>query len=292
LLTPGLRTLFFEALAERKDDAYLQIATVIPSDKDQETYPWLGQSPAVREWVDERIPKSMAEQKYTIINKTWENSIEVQRTAIEDDQYGQIKIRVQQLAEKFAMHMNKTVFNLLRDGATGLCYDGQYFFDTDHSDEGSASQDNHDTTALSAASLKAAIAAMKGWVDPQGEYLGINPDTLVVGPDLEWTARELLESAVVVTTTSSPYKNVLQGQLKLIVTPHCQKVGSTDNWFVLDTSGVVKPIILQMRTPVEFQALEADSANGFYRDTYAYGGRARYAAGYGLWQKAYGTFVA
>ena len=307
LLTPGLRTLFFEALTERKVDAYLQIATVIQSDKDQETYPWLGQSPAVREWIDERIPKSLAEQKYTIINKKWENSIEVDRTAIEDDQYGQIKIRVQQLAEKFAQHMNKACFNLLRDGGAnggGLCYDGQYFFDSDHSDEGSASQSNSGTAggaigtvALTALSLWEAIAAMQSLTDPQGEYLDIAPDTLVVPPKLEKTAREILESdygysATAMGSASTWVGNTLKGRLKLIVTPHCATTGRTSSWFVLDTSGVVKPIILQMRTPVEFQSLESDSANGFYRDCYAYGGRARYAGGYGVWQKAYGSFVA
>lgn len=306
LLTPGLKTLFFEALAERKDDAYLQIATVVDSDKDQETYPWLGRSPAVREWVDERIPKSLTEQKYTIVNKKWENSIEVDRTAIEDDQYGQIKIRVQQLAEKFALHMNKTVFNLLRDGGAtggGLCYDGQYFFDSDHSDEGSASQNNSGTAsgaigtvALTALTLQAAITSMQGLSDPQGEYLDIVPDTLVVPPKLEFTAREILESdfgySAAMGSASTWTSNTMKGRLKLIVTPHCATTARTSSWFVLDTSGVVKPIILQMRAPVEFQALEADSANGFYRDVYAYGGRARYAGGYGVWQKAYGSFVA
>ena len=302
LLTPGLRALFFQALQEQTDNAYQQVATIIDSNKDQETYPWLGQSPAVREWTDERIPKALKEQKMTIVNKKWENSIEVDRTAIEDDQYGQIKMRVLELAEKFAKHMNKMVFNLLRDGGAdggGLAYDGQYFFDSDHSDEGSASQTNSGTAAgaigtvaLTAATLAAAISAMQTLTDPQGEYLDINPDTLVVPPKLEWTARELLESPVVVTTTSSPYKNVLQGKLKLIVTPHCATTGRTSSWFVLDTSGVVKPLILQMRTPVDFQSLEADSENGFYRDVYAYGGRARYNAGYGVWQKAWGSFVA
>ena len=292
LLTPGLRTLFFQALQEQTDNAYQQIATIVTSNKDQETYPWLGQAPAVREWTDERMPKSLTEQKMTIVNKKWENSIEVDRTALEDDQYGQIKMRVLELAEKFGKHMNKMVFNLLRDSHTGLCYDGQYFADTDHSDEGSANQSNYGTSALTATTLAGAITAMQTLTDPQGEYLDIQPDTLVVPPKLEWTARELLESPVVVATTSSPYKNVLQGKLKLIVTPHCAQAGATTNWFVLDTSGVVKPLILQMRTPVDFQALEASSENGFYRDVFAYGGRARYNAGYGLWQKANCNIVA
>ncbi len=60
---------------------------------------------------------------------------------------------------------------------------------------------------------------------------------------------------------------------------------------MLSTKGVVKPVILQSRTPIEFAALEADSESGFMRDEYVYGVRARYNAGYGLWQMAYGSQV-
>ncbi len=307
LLTPGLRTLFFKALSELTVEDYLKIATIAPSGASQETYPWLGQAPSVREWKDERIPKGLAEQKYTIINKLWEASIGVDRTAIEDDQYGQIKLRIQELAEKVIRHRNRLIFNLLRDGGAdgaGLCYDGQYFFDSDHSDEGSASQSNSGTAggaigtvALTSATLWAAIAAMQAFTDAQGEILDIQPDTLVVPPKLEQTAREILESDYGYSATSlggatTMAKNTLKGRLSLIVTPHCATTARTSSWFVLDTSGVVKPTILQERVPVSFDALEGNSENGFMRDQYFYGIRARYNAGYGMWQKAYGSFVA
>jgi phage major head subunit gpT-like protein len=44
--------------------------------------------------------------------------------------------------------------------------------------------------------------------------------------------------------------------------------------------------------PVEFAALEGTSENGFMRDQYVYGVRARYNVGFGLWQTAYGSQVA
>ena len=58
---------------------------------------------------------------------------------------------------------------------------------------------------------------------------------------------------------------------------------------MLDTKRVVKGVVLQMRKPFEFEALEQNSETGFMRDVYHYGVRARYNAGYGDWRAAFGS---
>lgn len=290
LLEDGLKTVFFEALDATIGD-YERIATIVPSESDEENYPWLGAVPAVREFVDERMPLGLLENNYSIRNKTWESSVAIERAAIEDDKYGQIRLRIQSLAREAKRHMDELVFTLLRNGFTAACYDGQYFFDTDHSTGESGSQSNKGTTALDAAALQAAITAMMKYKDDRGKFLGVVPDLLVVPPDLQWTAMELLESTYWPeegTSTARAASNVLKGKLDLLVSPY---LTDTSDWFVLSTKGVIKPLILQSRTPVEFAALEADSESGFMRDQYIYGVRARYNAGYGLWQMAYGSQV-
>lgn len=290
LLEDGLKTVFFEALDATIGD-YERIATIVPSESDEENYPWLGAVPAVREFVDERMPLGLLENNYTIRNKTWESSVAIERAAIEDDKYGQIRLRIQSLAREARRHMDQLVFTLLRNGFSAACYDGQYFFDTDHSTGESGSQSNKGTTALDAAALQTAITAMMKYKDDRGKFLGVVPDLLVVPPDMQWTAMELLESTYWPeegTTTARAASNVLKGKLDLLVSPY---LTDTSDWFVLSTKGVIKPLILQSRTPVEFAALEADSESGFMRDQYIYGVRARYNAGYGLWQMAYGSQV-
>ena len=141
---------------------------------------------------------------------------------------------------------------------------------------------------IAAYKVGAAVTSMMKLRDDSGNALGIKPDTLVVPPDLQWTAMELLES------TYDPNgermaSNVLKGKLQLIVSPYLE---DTNNWFLLDTSGAVKPLILQSRVPAEFESLEGKSETGFMRNTYIYGVRARYNAGYGRWQNAYGANVA
>ena len=287
LLEDGLKTVFFDALDATIGD-YERLTTIVPSESDEESYPWLGAVPGMREFKDERMPLGLLEHSYSIRNKTWESSIAVERSAIEDDKYGQIKLRVTSLAREAKRHMDELIFSLLRNGFANTCYDGQNFFDTDHASGESGTQSNKGTAALSAAALQTAITTMMKYKDDRGKFLGVMPDLLVVPPDLQWTAMELLESTYWPEASASEKNadNVLKGKLDLLVSPY---LTDSNDWFVFCTKGVIKPVILQSRTPIEFAALEADSESGFMRDQYIYGVRARYNAGYGLWQMAYGS---
>jgi phage major head subunit gpT-like protein len=55
---------------------------------------------------------------------------------------------------------------------------------------------------------------------------------------------------------------------------------------LLKTDGVIRPFIFQDREPVEFTALTEDSDEGFRREKFLYGVRARYRIAYGYWQYA------
>ena len=66
--------------------------------------------------------------------------------------------------------------------------------------------------------------------------------------------------------------------------------GSGTPWFLLDTTRMIKPIILQMRKPYNFVSMDAETnENTFMRKEYLYGVDARLNVGYGLWQLAYGS---
>lgn len=291
LLEAGLRAVFFNAYDAYSGD-WEKIATVVPSEHDTEKYAWLGSAPQMREFKDARLPAGILEHDYAIRNKTWEASISVDRAALEDDQYGQIKLRVQALAEEARRHQEELVFGLLKDGFSTPCYDSQYFFDTDHSEGDSGTQSNKGTSPLSASALQAAVSAMMKLKNDRGGPMGVVPDTLVVPPDLKWVAMELLESVYAPDSAegkTETRRNVLSGALDLMVSPY---LTDTNDWFLLCTRRSVKPIIFQSRVPAEFQALEGNSENGFMRDEYVYGVRARYNVGLGLWQLAYGSQVA
>jgi len=108
------------------------LATVITSSTKSNTYGWLSAFPQMREWVGDRVIKDLAEHAYQIINKKYEATLSVMRTDMEDDNLGQYRVMAQAMADEFEGFMNRKLAALITGGFTGLCYDGQKFFDTDH----------------------------------------------------------------------------------------------------------------------------------------------------------------
>jgi phage major head subunit gpT-like protein len=68
------------------------------------------------------------------------------------------------------------------------------------------------------------------------------------------------------------------------------QAGAGEPWFLIDTTRVMKPIILQKRKPYNFVAMDSETDNNvFMRKEYLYGVDARMNVGFGLWQLAYAS---
>lgn len=109
-----------------------QVATLVPSTTAQEEYGWLGAFPGMREWIGERQIKGISQHGYTVKNRPFEATVGVQRDKIEDDNVGIYAPMMQELGRSAAEHPDTLVYGLLKDGFSTNCYDGQFFFDTDH----------------------------------------------------------------------------------------------------------------------------------------------------------------
>jgi phage major head subunit gpT-like protein len=109
-----------------------KVAMEVPSSTTQEVYAWLGQTTRFREWIGDRVIQNLKTHDFTIKNKPWENTVGVDRDQIDDDTYGVYKPFIAQLGQDAKQHPDELVFSLFVNGFTQTCYDGQYFFDTDH----------------------------------------------------------------------------------------------------------------------------------------------------------------
>ena len=127
----GFKVVFQGAFAAAEVN-YLKVATEVNSTTKQEVYPWLGQNTKFREWVGERVIQNLAAHSFTIKNRHFENTVSIDRDDFEDDSYGIFSPMIAQLGQDSKIHPDLMVFNLLKAGTSSLCYDGQYFFDTDH----------------------------------------------------------------------------------------------------------------------------------------------------------------
>ncbi|HFL5348330.1 TPA: Mu-like prophage major head subunit gpT family protein, partial [Escherichia coli] len=250
------------------------------------TYGWVEDFPTIKEWIGARQLKELAQAGYVITNKTWENSVKVKREKIEDDQIGQYSVIAEQLGRDTTIFPDKLSFELLCKGFDTLCWDGQYFFDTDHP-VGTSTKSNvvgdpatdtgepwflidathallpiiyqerrpfnfialDDLTservflqnefaygtdgrsnvgfgfwqtcvgskaALNKANYEAAVSAMMGITDSNGEPLGMNPTLLVVGKNNRGAAKALIEAV----TADGGGSNIYYKDVDLLVSPY------------------------------------------------------------------------
>jgi phage major head subunit gpT-like protein len=125
--------------------------------------------------------------------------------------------------------------------------------------------------------------------DDSGESLDIMPDLLVVPAGLEETARQILNADFISVSGGSTQSNVWRGSARLLVVP---RLVDSNNWYLFDTSKVIKALIVQMRkAPVLTSRVNLTDENVFERNEFQWGVDYRGNAGYGLPQLAFGALV-
>ncbi len=124
-------TIFNQALEVAKSQVEL-VAMRVPSTGRSVDYKWLGTFPNMHEWLGDRVIKDLSGFHYELLNKAYESTIEVDRDDIMDDQIGVYTPMIQGLAQAAKIHPDILAFALLAAGFNTKCFDGQYFFDTDH----------------------------------------------------------------------------------------------------------------------------------------------------------------
>jgi len=290
VLEKALRTEFMKSFDNGENPAdVMPMIMETRSSSSSEKYGWLGSVTQLTEWKDSRKLTGLLDFDYSIPNKPYEGTLQVDRDDIEDDQYGAIKVRIQDLSRRAKTHPRKLFFELLVAGETGLCFDGSAFFSNSHkyAADGSAQSNLHSGTKAgtvpTAAELVVDFEAARGkiekFVDEHSEPYneGELQYMIVASPDLKGVLDRVFGADLLDNNT-----NVLKGAAKYMTTARL----SGANWYIIETSGVIKPFVKQNRQEVRFNALEAGSEHGFMHKTYKYGVDYRIGFGYGLWQKA------
>lgn len=165
----------------------------VTSDKDSEVYTWLGSAPRMVPWKGGRKPATLGQSEFRIPNLEFETSLEIPTRWLKRDHTGQIRMAIGQLGESAADHKLELLSALIDGAGATLCYDKQYYFDTDHQEGESPSQSNFNQvdittpTAPTAAEMETgiltAIEKMYGIVDDRGRKTnGSAKDFLVMVP--------------------------------------------------------------------------------------------------------------
>jgi len=283
------------------------ISMMFDSDQESETYNWLGMSPAMREWIGGRQAKGFRENGITIVNKEFEATVEIPVKWMRRDKTGQIKVRIGELARRAVEHWAKLLSTLITNGTgatSGLCYDGQYFFDIDHSEGDSGTQLNllaaaqvpalDVTTAAAPTSLEAAkailgvIAYMLNYKDDQGEPMndGARSFLVMTSPVLWSHLAPAIYSSLVTSGESNPAAALIAStDFKISVVPN-SRLTYTTQFVVLRTDAKTKPFIRQEEVGIEMDAVAEGSEEEFKNKRHLYGASATRNVGYGYWQQA------
>lgn len=277
------------------------LSNLFQSDQDSETYKWLGMSPMMREWIGGRQAKGFRENGLTIVNKEFEATLEVLVKELRRDKTGQIMVRVREMAERTNAHWAKLLTTLIVAGESAVCYDGQYFFDTDHSEGDSGAQSNDitsnitTTTAPTAGEMETAILKsieqILGLKDDQGEPMNENARefaVMVPVPFMSATAAALGSQIIVDSSTSRSNTILTLGSIGgFTVRPIVNaRLTWTEKFATFRADGQVKALIRQEEEPVSISAIAEGSELEFKENKHHYGVKATRNVGYGYWQRA------
>ncbi len=272
---------------------YLSVATEVPSTTRENIYNFFGKLAKMREWIGPRLVHSLSQRTYRLKNKTYENTFGIPLEDFEDDQLGQWAPQIQNLGYTAAKWPDDLMKVALQSGKTTLCWDGQYFFDTDHpvdiDKSDSATYTNlYTSKALTPTNYDEVMSAMPTIQGEDGRELGIRPTHLVGPPQLRTKIMQILNAEMIapagafgVNAAGGFQTNVLTNSTLPLILDELANEPTT--WYLLDLSKPIRPFVFQMRkAPVQVPLISQTDPNVFHNREYLYGVTSRGAAGYAL----------
>lgn len=249
---------------------------------------WLGAAPQMREWLAEKQPAGLNKQSFSAVVKRYEASINVDMDAFKDARFNPYELRIREMSRNAMRLPYELVSGLISGGSAALCYDGQFFFDTDHAEGSSGTQSNTLTgSGTTQANIETdfylAMAAINGFKDDKAKPM--SPTTfrpLVWIPNSGTMIQRFrtLQGATVISQTN----NVLVNSFDIVVDP---TLTDTNDWFMFRKDGVMKPFILVDREQPHYaDNFDSKSDDVFLRRVGTASVEARMVATYGMWQMA------
>lgn len=280
----NVRGNYFLALEDRTMKSWVpKIANMVTSDQPLEVYKWLGQAPNMKKWAGERERQKLRDSGLTVVNDKFTATIEADIDDVQMDQTGQLMMRVKDLGAKAATLPDRLFSTLIE--ANGTAYDGAAFFAShstwgtvanDISASGTGAPDTPTSAEMSAAVLKS-IQTMMGFTDENGDP--VNEDAmsfLIMVPVKYWSAAK---AALQNDFTSAGVSNTLKNAgvtIEVVANPRLSGAASSAGrrMYTFRTDANIRAMLWQERQLDDaFKTLGAESENGFWKDTVAFGAK-------------------
>lgn len=255
LSTRGVKSMLLLALETGASAWVTALAMKTESDQASENYAWLGAPPSMHEFIGKRQLNELGEVSFTISNKDHEANLVLKSKDMRRDKTGVIQKRIDQLATRVLDYPAKLLTTLMISGESALCYDGQYFFDTDHAEGASGTQSNSISFAAAtgttptvdefADAVVAGIQQMYGFKDDQGEPINQEAKEFLVMVPVTYMG-VALKAVAVLTGASGATATIaaLKGDFKITVVTN-PRLTWTTKIAIFRVDGGIQPFVLQ-----------------------------------------------
>lgn len=285
--TRDIRGFFFKRLEEVAQASWIgRISHLFTSDQAKETYRFLGQVAALREWIGSRHKKEPNNYKIEITNRKYERSIEFSLDDMRRDKTEQIRARIGDLASRAATLPQKTMTTILE--ANGNAYDGTAFFADRSALSTGGQQDNiidlapatnplSPTSAEFETALFDCIETILASLDDEGEPMNeFATEFGVMIPPKYWgVLHAVLRNEFSSSGVSNTIAALLQsGQLSIFPIVNARLTAPTATagaFYVFRTDSDVKPLIWQDEVAADLDQLGAGSDHEFFNHAHVYG---------------------
>ncbi len=283
-LQKNFNAIFNQAM-EAMPPSWPKYAMKVTSNGASEDYQWLGDTPAMREWLGDKFVKDLTGFNYSVPNKDWEATVGVRRNDIEDDQLGKYTPIIQQLSEEGVVQQDVLLTELRVAGTANDCYDGKKYYAANHAVGKSGTQSNLIAGAgvslsnITADFQKVRAAFRKFRTDQNKPFIrqrGKLKILCTIPADLE-SVFEQLKNSTLISNSDNTLKDAFEYEVDSNLTDQA-------DWYADYVGSAIRPFVMQMRKEPNFVSMtNPETEEVFKRAKFLYSVEARFNAAYGLW---------
>ena len=268
---------------------------------------WSARIPVGREWVGPRRVNSVSQHAKRLVAKPYEDTIEMRMEDLKFEKLPLFTQNIETLAQQSEKLIDYQAAGYLQTN-THYGFDGQLLFSQAHPTSGGdvtvslpssvpTTQSNFDpSTPLTWDNYVAARSKMMSWLGEDGKPLSIEPDLLVVPPQLQGIAKNILEADMIANAATGlagsnivlNQNNTFKNTARLLIAPDLANM--PQSWFLCDTKKAIKPLVWgNLEAPIFTYLIDPKSENCFYSRKYIYGWSRWGTLTESLWYLIYGA---
>lgn len=267
----------------------------VPSSSLKSLHAWLVDQETVTEWKGSRILADMGTLTWEVLNRNWQIGWKFHENQIRDDLKGLVALAIMKArsyGQKWKNHEDKLCAETVQAGVSKLCYDGQYFFDTDHPVDvygitGGTYANLFTSKPLTIANYIYGLQQFKSLKLPDGSpWVGPGSKIkLIVDTTNDVKAKQITQgqwlspgAAFGLSAASAPSENPMRGTSTPIENQWMNNEAGV--WYLAAEVYGVKPIMLQRRQGVETDEQGPGSSIYFEKKEHHIAQDARYESSY------------